>query len=80
MFQNKIQSFKMLQNQTTGPAKAGRPSPSTLNTFANWVNKGAIIQTVSATQVAKWARATRKNFNTRSATPKIGRASCRERV
>lgn len=69
MFQTKIQSFKMLQNQTMGPAKAARPSPSTLNTFANWVNKGAIIQTVSPMQVAKWARATRKNFNTRSATP-----------
>jgi len=50
-------------NQTKGPAKQGRPTPSTLNAFANWINKGAIIQTCSASQVAKWARSTNKNVN-----------------
>lgn len=73
MFEGKIQSFKVLANQTTGAAKCGRPTPSTLNTFANLVNKGAIIQTCSPMQVAKWAATANKNFDTRTATP----ASCK---
>ena len=68
-FARKIQSFKMLQNQTTGTAKYTRPSPTTLNTFANWVNKGAVVHTVTPTQVARWAKTTTKTFNTRKGTP-----------
>lgn len=68
-FANKIQSFKTLFNQTTGTAKGSRPSPTTLNTFANWVNKGAVIQTVTCAQVARWAKTTNKNFSTKTATP-----------
>lgn len=69
VFQNKINSFKTLFNQTKGPARYGRPTTATLNSFANWVNKGAIIQTCTAAQVARWARNTKKNFNTQNPTP-----------
>ncbi len=68
-FANKINSFRTLFNQTQGPAKCGRPSPTVLNTFAKWVNKGAIVQTVTASQVAKWAKSTNKNFNMRNPSP-----------
>ena len=68
-FINKMNSYKMLYNQTKGPAKHQRPSPTTLNTFANWIGKGAVIQTVSAAQVNRWAKTARKNFNTRTPTP-----------
>lgn len=66
---NKINSFKTLYNQTKGPAKYGRPSTTTLNTFTNWINKGAIIQTVSCAQVARWSKFTKKSFNSRTPTP-----------
>jgi len=65
-FAGKVDSFKTLVNQTKGPARCPRPSPATLNSFANWINKGAIVQTCSTAQVAKWARAANKNFNTRT--------------
>ncbi len=65
-FGNKINSYKTLYNQTQGTAKYTRPTPGILNTFANWINKGACIQTVSCTQVAKWGRPTKWNFNTRN--------------
>ncbi len=68
-FANKIQSFKTLFNQTKGTAKHARPTPTTLNSFANWINKGAVVQTCTSAQVARWAKNTNKNFNTRSATP-----------
>ena len=68
-FQNKINSFRTLYNQTWGPAKGSRPSVAILNTFTNWINKGAIIQIVTPTQVARWARTTKKQFNVRTATP-----------
>ena len=67
-FATKIQSYKMLMNQTTGPAKCGRPTPATLNTFANWVNKGAVIQTVSTSQLSRWAKTANKNFNIKTPT------------
>ncbi len=62
-FSSKVNSFRTLINQTKGSAKAGRPSASTLNTFANLVNKGAIVQTCTTGQVAKWARSKNMNFN-----------------
>lgn len=68
-FANKIYSYRTLYNQTKGPAKYGRPSPTTLNSFANWINKGAMVHTVTTAQVAQWAKAARKNFNTRTPTP-----------
>ena len=68
-FANKVQSFKMLMSQTTGPAKAGRPSTSTLNSFANWINKGAVVHTCTKAQVSRWAKSKNKSFNTRTASP-----------
>ena len=70
-FVTKISSYKMLYNQTRGPARYTRPSPTTLNSFANWINNGAVIQTVSAAQVSRWAKTTTKNFNTRTAGPTV---------
>lgn len=68
-FEMKINSFKTLCNQTRGPAKCGRPTPTTLNSFANWINKGAIVQTCTSAQIARWSKATKFNFNSR--TPSV---------
>lgn len=68
-FQSKIHSFKTLFNQTCGSAKRPRPTTAVLNTFANWINKGAIVQTCSNAQVGRWARDCKKNFNPRTVTP-----------
>ncbi len=69
-FEKKIESYRCLVQQTAGGSSArfGRPSPATLNSFANLINKGMIVQTVSAAQVARWARSTHSNFKTRSAS------------
>ncbi len=67
-FAGKVESFKMLWSQAKGPGRYTRPSPTTLNTFANWINKGGVVQTVSSTQVSRWAKATKKNFSSRTAT------------
>lgn len=68
-FQGKMNSYKTLYNQTWGPAKFSRPSTSVLNTFSNWVNKGAVIQICTCAQLSRWARTTNKAFNSRNATP-----------
>jgi hypothetical protein len=65
-FAKKIDGYKMLYAQTQGGGKFGRPSPSTLNSFANWIGKGAVIQLVSPTQVARWARAQGRRFSTQN--------------
>ena len=68
-FEKKISSYKTLCDQTRGPAGAGKPTPTTLNSFANWINKGAIVQTVSKAQVSRWARTTNKTFNPYNPSP-----------
>jgi len=65
-FECKINSYKTLYSQTQGPAKFDRPSPTVLNSFAKWIEKGAIVQTVAPAQVAKWAYANDLNFSTRN--------------
>ena len=72
-FGGKINSFRTLLGQTQGPARFTRPTTSTLNSFANWINKGAIVQICTTAQVNKWANATNCNFNTKNATV----ASCK---
>ncbi len=67
-FACKINSFKTLYSQTHGPAKFTRPSTAVLNNFANWINKGAIVQTCTSAQVSRWARTFNMNFSTRAAT------------
>lgn len=67
--EQKINSYRTLWNQAKGPASTKSPTPSTLNTFCNWVNKGAVIQTCTAAQVSRWARSTNKSFNPKSPSP-----------
>lgn len=54
----KIASYKALCAQTTGTARCSRPTQATLNSFAKWVEKGAIIHKVSPTQVRRWSKTT----------------------
>lgn len=69
-FENKITSYRTLMTQTKGTAgKFPRPTAATLNSFANWINKGAIVQTVSPAQVARWSKLTKFNFTTQNPTP-----------
>jgi len=68
-FEKKIDSYKTLCEQTRGAGSYGKPSPTTLNSFANWVNKGAIVQTCTPSQISRWARSTNKNFNPRNPSP-----------
>ena len=51
--QNKINAYRTLYAQcnVTGPYK---PSPTTINKFANYVNKGYMLHKISGTQIAKW--------------------------
>ena len=67
-FAGKVNSYKELYKQTFGAAKHPRPSTTVLNNFANWINKGAIVQTCTTAQLSKWANATNCNFNTKSVT------------
>ncbi len=69
-FQLKIASYKTLCSQAKVTAgRFTRPKLATLNSFANWINKGAIIQTVSCSQIAKWAKLNNCSFNTKIASP-----------
>ncbi|MEK6676387.1 MAG: hypothetical protein AABZ47_12125 [Planctomycetota bacterium] len=72
-FQGKINSYKTLYNQAQGAARVGHPTPAQLNTFARWIDKGAIVHTVSNLQLSRWAHSTRYTFNARSASV----ASCK---
>lgn len=67
-FQNKINSYRTLVEQTQGAGKFPRPTPTTLNTLGNWINKGAVVQTLSAAQLSRFARGTKfaTNFNGRN--------------
>lgn len=67
-FEGKVNSFKTLVKQVKGPARYTRPTPTQLNTFANWINKGALVQSVSCAQIAKWAMTANVNFNTGNPT------------
>jgi hypothetical protein len=66
--ERKLDSYKTLFQQAQGGG-THRPTPSTLNSFCNWVNKGAVIQTCSAAQVWRWARTTNKSFNPSNPSP-----------
>ena len=63
MFEQKINSYKTLYNQTRGVAKFDRPTTATLNTFANWVGKGANVYTITTTQLNRWAGVTRTKYD-----------------
>lgn len=55
-FGQKIESYKTLFAQTTGAAKFHRPTPTTLNSFAKWVDKGAVVHKISPTQIKRWSK------------------------
>lgn len=59
-FQQKINSYRTLVSQTQGASGAGRPSPATLNSFANWINKGCVIHKVSSAQISRWSPSGKK--------------------
>ncbi|MBI1825304.1 MAG: hypothetical protein HY287_04930 [Planctomycetes bacterium] len=67
--ERKLDSFKTLFQQAQGTGGAHRPTPSTLTSFCNWVNKGAVIQTCSTAQVNRWAQTTNKSFNPSNPSP-----------
>lgn len=69
-FKSKISSYQMLWKQTKGPAKYHRPSPVALNHLAKWVDKGAVIQTVTNTQLKRWSR-TNKSFTSPTSAKKV---------
>ena len=58
-FACKVQSFKTLFEQTKGAASKTRPTPATLKSFTNWINKGANVYRVTNTQIKKWCSPTR---------------------
>src|SRR3990172_3823184 len=43
-FEQKIDSYRTLCAQAQGSGTFGKPTPATLNSFANLVNKGAVVQ------------------------------------
>lgn len=53
-FLAKINSYKTLVSQAKGPASYVRPSATTLNSFANWVTKGANVFTLTTAQLTRW--------------------------
>lgn len=57
--QQKINSYRVLYTQTQGAGASHRPAPGTLNSFANWINKGAVIHTVSPAQLSRWSDSSR---------------------
>jgi hypothetical protein len=62
-FKTKINSYQTLVKAVQGTSGKWRPSPSNLNTLAKWVDKGAVIQTVSNAQLKRWSK-TNKTFTT----------------
>lgn len=67
-FDKKIASYRCLASQAKGPARCPRPTPATLNSFSRWIEKGAIIQKVSSTQIKRWAGTTSTTPTLKSAT------------
>ena len=67
-FDKKIASYRCLASQAKGPARCPRPSPATLNSFSRWIEKGAVIQKVSPTQIKRWAGSASTTRTFKSAT------------
>lgn len=60
-FQTKMNSYRTLANQTRGTSSGSRPSPATLKSFGNWIEKGANIHTISTAQLKRWCGKTNSN-------------------
>ena len=65
-FQNKMNYYKTLCAQTTGGSSKNRPTPAQLNTISKWVDKGAVLQNITSTQLNRWA-GTSRNWTVNSA-------------
>ncbi len=63
--QNKVSAYKTLMSQTTGSSKYPRPTPTQINSFCKYVDKGASLHYVSKTQLNRWAGQSR-NWTTSS--------------
>ncbi|MCH7703078.1 MAG: hypothetical protein IID37_15460 [Planctomycetes bacterium] len=59
-FGNKITGYRMLTAQMTGPASFKRPTAATLNSFAKWIDKGAIVNKITSAQICKWTNTNKK--------------------
>jgi hypothetical protein len=68
-FQNKIQSYQTLVRQTQRGGSGG-PTPANLNSLAKWVDKGAVIQTVSNAQLKRWSH-TNKTYKSPTAAKSV---------
>ena len=66
-FENKVRGYRVLCEQTRGTAKRNRPSPATLKTFGNWINKGANVYKVTNAQLNKWSTTNQSIKSTTSA-------------
>lgn len=53
-FNRKIESYRTLCTQATGPASRHRPTPAALNSLGKWIDKGAIICRVSSSKMQRW--------------------------
>ena len=62
LLRTKVNSYQTLIKQSQGTGRR-TPTPAALNMLAKWVDKGAIIQTVSNAQLRRWAR-TNRTFST----------------
>ncbi len=71
-FEQKIRSFQALKSQTSGAGSA-RPTPATLQKFANVVNKGGIIRQASTPAIQR-ASGGKKSCNTASSAYKALRS------
>jgi len=65
-FSNKVKSYRTLITQTTGGTGKYRPTPTQLNSFSKWIDKGAIVHNVTSTQLNRWAKS-QKNWTVTSA-------------
>jgi len=66
-FGNKINGYRMLTTQMTGPASVKRPTAATLNSFAKWIEKGAIVNKITPAQISRWTHTNRKFSSAASA-------------
>lgn len=66
-FRTKINSYQVLLAQTSGGASKFTPSPTQLNSFSRWIDKGAKLQRVSATQLNRWAGTSKSNWSATTA-------------
>lgn len=53
--QHKIKAYKTLWDQTSGTGSRSRPTPSQIQSFSKWIDKGACVHNVSFTQLNRWS-------------------------